>query len=54
MNTILLVIIAGILVYIIKTLLEVNLLLLKVSKDKEIIQTPNNFDEKYQFIKGLY
>jgi len=38
----------------IKLCLDVFGLLLFVRKDKELIGVPNEFEKKYQFIKGLY
>jgi hypothetical protein len=53
MTTILIAVILG-MIYIIKALIDINSLVLIITKDKEVVKIPNDFEKKYQFIKGLY
>ena len=39
---------------VIKALIDINSLVFMITKDKEVIKIPNELEEKYQFIKGLY
>jgi hypothetical protein len=54
MTTILIAVILGMIAYIIKALIDINSLVLIIIKDKEVVNIPNDFEKKYQFIKGLY
>lgn len=54
MTTILISVILGLIAYIIKLLIDINVLVLQITKDKEVIKIFNEFENKYQFIKGLY
>jgi hypothetical protein len=54
MTTILIAVILGMIAYIIKALIDINSLVLIITKDKEVVKIPNDFEKKYQFIKGLY
>ena len=54
MTTILIIVILGMIAYIIKALIDINSLVLMITKDKEVIKIPNELEKKYQFIKGLY
>lgn len=38
----------------IKNLIDINLLALRVSKNKELNKQNNDLDQNYQFIRGLY
>lgn len=38
----------------IKYLIDINMLALRISKNKELNQQKNELEENYQFIKGLY
>jgi len=40
--------------YIIKMLIDINLLVLKFAKSKKIRNEKNKLDKDYEFIKGLY
>lgn len=54
MNSILIVIILGMIAYIIKALIDINSLALQFIKDKEVTKIQNEMEKNYQFIKGLY
>lgn len=54
MNSILIAIILAIAAYSIKALIDINALILRIIKDKEVNKTPNDKEKNYQFIKGLY
>lgn len=54
MTTILILIILGLVVYIGKALIDINALVLMITKDKEVVKIPNELEKNYQFIKGLY
>lgn len=54
MVTILIIGILGMIAYILKALIDINVLVLLIAKDKEVIKIPNELDKNYQFIKGLY
>lgn len=54
MTTFLIITILGMTVYIIKTLININSLILFIIKDKTINKIPNELEKNYQFIKGLY
>lgn len=38
----------------ISKLIEMNNLTLRIKKDKDVNNKPNNLDKDYQFIKGLF
>lgn len=40
--------------YIIKALIDINSLVLRIIKDKDVNKIPNKLEKNYQFIKGLY
>jgi hypothetical protein len=54
MNTILIALIVGLIFVIAKLTVEVYTCILLLRKDKEIVKHHNEFEKKYQFIKGLY
>ena len=41
-------------IYILKLLIDINLLAIKVVKNSKVKKEENELDEDYQFIKGLY
>jgi len=54
MTTILIVAILSMTAYIIKALIDINALVIQITKDKEVNKIPNELEKNYQFIKGLY
>lgn len=53
-TTTIIIVILGMIPFIIKALIDINSFVLMITKDKEVIKIPNELEEKYQFIKGLY
>lgn len=54
MKTLLIFAILVMIAYIIKTLIDINALVIMIIKDKDVIKTPNELEKNYQIIKGLY
>jgi hypothetical protein len=54
MTTIIITVLLVMISYTIKSLIDVNALLIQIKKDSVLNKTPNNLEKKYQFIKGLY
>lgn len=54
MKTVIILFLLFLIAFIIKELLNINILLLMVKKDKQLLNKENELEKKYQFIKGLY
>lgn len=54
MTSIITAIIFALTVFVVKTIIQINGLLLLVSKDIDLVKTPNALEKDYQFVKGLY
>ncbi len=52
--TVIIIIILGLLAYIVKTIISLNILAMQITKAKEVNKTPNKLEKNYQFIKGLF
>jgi hypothetical protein len=54
MITLLVLVIVGFVAYIIKSLVEINAIVLQINKNATVHNVPNTLEQRYQFIKGLY
>jgi hypothetical protein len=54
MIPLLLIFVLGLIAYIIRTVINIFELIPMLTKDKEIASKPNELENNYQFIKGLY